>query len=74
MTTGVRAGMVAALALRQVARGDSRRSLAAPEPEAPSLDSWLNTLHALARKRVEQREDWAAEARLRLAMRARRQE
>jgi hypothetical protein len=74
MTTVVRARRFAALALGQVAQDDGWQSIAERGPEAASLDRWLDTLHALAGKRSQQRLAWDAEGRLRLAVRARRGE
>jgi hypothetical protein len=57
------------MALGYIADDGPGPAIADPPPGAASLDPWLDTLEALARKRVGQREAWVAEARTRLAFR-----
>jgi len=73
MAFGIHARRFAALA-RVHGTGNLRLPIDHPAPAGESIDPWLDTLEALARKRVEQREELAAEARLRIAIRARRDE
>ena len=73
MAFGIRARRFTVLALGPAHGDGSGPSIAESIPE-DALDPWLDTLAALARNRVEQRATWDAEARLRVAIRARSEE
>lgn len=73
MAFGIRARGFVAPALAHIPDGE-RPSIDGPNSEPVAINAWLDTLHALAGKRSQQRLTWDAEARLRLAVRARRAE